>query len=114
MVLECPEEKVSLELVALAINLALNKRNAQLMCEGGRLRTLMQRAFHFQDALLMKCLRNIAQHPGPTKMLFVVSLLITVSLISFFFLLHSLPSSFLRMKNFMLRLKPLHVLNYQN
>ncbi|KAF4518002.1 hypothetical protein B566_EDAN012754 [Ephemera danica] len=71
MVLECPEEKVSLELVALAINLALNKRNAQLMCEAGRLRTLMQRAFHFQDSLLMKCLRNISQHPGPTKMLFV-------------------------------------------
>ncbi|XP_059490595.1 kinesin-associated protein 3 isoform X1 [Neocloeon triangulifer] len=71
MIMECTEDKVPLEMVAVAINLALNKRNAQLMCEGPRLKTLMQRAFHYQDPLLMKCLRNIAQHPGQTKILFV-------------------------------------------
>jgi len=74
MILESPEDKVPLELVSVAINLALNKRNAQLMCEGSRLQSLMQRSFHFQDALLMKCIRNISQHPGPTKLLFVVCL----------------------------------------
>jgi Kinesin-associated protein (KAP) len=74
MILENTDDKVPLELVAVAINLALNKRNSQLMCEGGRLKLLVQRAFQKQDALLMKCLRNISQHPGPTKLQFVVCL----------------------------------------
>ena len=46
--------KVDLEIMSLAINLAANKRNAQLICEGHGLRVLMQRAFHYQDALIMK------------------------------------------------------------
>ena len=48
-----------------------NKRNAQLICEGHGLRVLMQRAFHYQDALIMKMVRNISQHDGMTKTLFV-------------------------------------------
>lgn len=32
---------------------------------------LMQRAFHYQDALIMKMIRNISQHDGMTKNLFV-------------------------------------------
>lgn len=55
-------QKVDLDLTALCINLALNKRNAQLMVEHNRLHTLMARAFKYQDALLMKLLRNISQH----------------------------------------------------
>ena len=31
----------------------------------------MQRAFHYQDALIMKMIRNISQHDGMTKNLFV-------------------------------------------
>lgn len=54
--------KVDLDLIALCINLALNKRNAQLMIENNRLHTLMSRAFKYQDSLLMKMLRNISQH----------------------------------------------------
>lgn len=54
--------KVDLDLIALCINLALNKRNAQLMIENNRLHTLMARAFKYQDSLLMKMLRNISQH----------------------------------------------------
>lgn len=54
--------KTDLDLIALCINLALNKRNAQLMVENDRLRTLMARAFKYQDWLLMKMLRNISQH----------------------------------------------------
>lgn len=54
--------KVDLDLIALCINLSLNRRNAQIMVEGQRLHSLMDRAFKYQDALLMKLLRNISQH----------------------------------------------------
>jgi Kinesin-associated protein (KAP) len=55
-------QKSELDLVGLGINLALNKGNAQLMVENNRLHSMMARAFKFQDALLMKMIRNIAQH----------------------------------------------------
>ena len=71
MILEAKEEQVDLEVMALGINLAANKRNAQLICEGHGLRMLMQRAFHYQDALVMKMIRNISQHDGVTKNLFI-------------------------------------------
>ncbi len=70
-ILETTDEQVELEVMALAINLVANKRNAQLICEGHGLRVLMQRAFHYQDALIMKMIRNISQHDGMTKSLFV-------------------------------------------
>ncbi|XP_039959775.1 kinesin-associated protein 3 isoform X1 [Bactrocera neohumeralis] len=54
--------KVDLDLIALCINLSLNKRNAQIMVEGNRLHDLMDRAFKYQDSLLMKLLRNLSQH----------------------------------------------------
>lgn len=54
--------KVDLDLIALCINLSLNKRNAQIMVEGNRLHNLMDRAFKNQDALLMKLIRNLSQH----------------------------------------------------
>ena len=57
LILETTEEQVDLEIMALAINLAANKRNAQLICERHGLRVLMQRAFHYQDALIMKMIR---------------------------------------------------------
>jgi hypothetical protein len=50
-ILETTEDTVDLEVMALAINLAANKRNAQLICEGHGLRVLMQRAFHYQVML---------------------------------------------------------------
>lgn len=65
--------KTDLDLIGLCINLALNKRNAQLMVENGRLHTLMTRAFKYQDWFLMKMLRNISQHEG-LRARFVVSL----------------------------------------
>ncbi|XP_032289317.1 kinesin-associated protein 3 isoform X2 [Drosophila virilis] len=54
--------KVDLDLIALCINLSLNRRNAHIMVEGQRLHSLMDRAFKYQDALLMKLLRNLSQH----------------------------------------------------
>lgn len=34
---------------------------------------LMKRALKMKDCLLMKMIRNISQHDGPTKALFIVS-----------------------------------------
>lgn len=73
MILESTSERVEIELIALAINLAANKRNAQLICEGNGLRLLMRRALKFKDPLLMKMIRNISQHDGPIKRDFIVS-----------------------------------------
>merc|ERR1711892_1568716 len=71
IILQCSDEHVDLEIMALAINLAANKRNAQLICEGNGLRLLMQRAFTYQDPLIIKMIRNISQHDGVTKTLFI-------------------------------------------
>lgn len=73
MILESAEDKVEIEVMALAINLVCNKRNAQVVCEKKGLRMFMKRAFKYKDALIMKMLRNISQHDGNIKMLFVVS-----------------------------------------
>ncbi|XP_039632290.1 kinesin-associated protein 3-like [Polypterus senegalus] len=70
MLSECVEEQIDLELISLFINLAANKRNAQLICEGSGLETLLKRALKCKDPLLMKMIRNISQHDNATKCLF--------------------------------------------
>lgn len=40
---------------------------------GNGLKMLMKRALKFKDPLLMKMIRNISQHDGPSKSLFIVS-----------------------------------------
>ncbi|XP_055375218.1 kinesin-associated protein 3 isoform X2 [Condylostylus longicornis] len=55
-------KKCDLDLIALCINLALNKRNAQIMADRTRLHSLMERAFKYEDAFLMKMIRNVSQH----------------------------------------------------
>lgn len=64
-------EEMEAELISICINLAANKRNALLMCEGNGLKMLMKRALKTKDCLLMKMIRNISQHDGPTKPLFI-------------------------------------------
>ncbi|XP_033838597.1 kinesin-associated protein 3-like [Periophthalmus magnuspinnatus] len=71
MLYEHGEEDFEIELISICINLAANKRNAQLMCEGNGLKMLMKRALKKKDCLLMKMIRNISQHDGPTKALFI-------------------------------------------
>ncbi|KAM4721447.1 kinesin-associated protein 3 [Rhinophrynus dorsalis] len=71
MLFECSEERIDLELISFCINLAANKRNAQLICEGNGLKMLMKKALKFKDPLLMKMIRNISQHDGQTKNLFI-------------------------------------------
>uniref|UniRef100_A0A8C7YYW1 Kinesin-associated protein 3b n=1 Tax=Oryzias sinensis TaxID=183150 RepID=A0A8C7YYW1_9TELE len=65
------KEDMEVELISLLINLAANKKNAQLMCEGNGLKMLMKRALKTKACLLMKMIRNISQHDGPTKVLFI-------------------------------------------
>lgn len=48
--------------VALCINLAINKKNAEIMMEENRLQKFLERAFKNQDSLLMKMIHNIAMH----------------------------------------------------
>ena len=73
LILECRESYVPAETIALAVNLSCHPRSSQLMCKGPGLKLLMKRALKTRDALLFKVLRNISQHPGPTKRLFLVS-----------------------------------------
>lgn len=59
--------------VALLVNLALNSRCAEMMSENGSLQYFIERAFHYQNSILMKIVRNISVHNN-TKMLFIVSI----------------------------------------
>lgn len=87
MLLESPEHP-DMELLALCINLAANKRTAAIICEGSGLKMLMKRAFKFHDPFVMKMVRNISQHEGETKNLFIVSVgFKELSFFSFFFFL---------------------------
>lgn len=69
-------KKCDTDLIALAINLALNKKSAQVMCENNRLRNLIERAFKYQDSLLMKMIRNISSH-DTLRRYFIVSFYLT-------------------------------------
>ncbi|XP_056620193.1 kinesin-associated protein 3a [Triplophysa dalaica] len=71
MLFDCGEERIDAELISFCINLAANKRNAQIMCEGNGLKMLMKRALRLKDPLMMKMIRNISQHDGASKNLFI-------------------------------------------
>ncbi|XP_068196083.1 kinesin-associated protein 3-like isoform X2 [Antennarius striatus] len=65
------EAESEAEVISIGINLAANKKNAQLFCEGNGLKMLMKKALKNKNCLLMKMIRNISQHDGPTKPLFI-------------------------------------------
>ncbi|XP_026062264.1 kinesin-associated protein 3b isoform X1 [Carassius auratus] len=71
MLFEHGEERIDSELISFCINLAANETNAQIICEGNGLKMLMKRALKLKDPLLMKMIRNISQHDGPLKQLFI-------------------------------------------
>ncbi|XP_055799659.1 kinesin-associated protein 3a isoform X2 [Salvelinus fontinalis] len=71
MLFECGESHMEPELISFCINLAANKRNAQVICEGNGLKMLMKRGLKLKDVLTMKMIRNLSQHDGPTKNLFI-------------------------------------------
>lgn len=60
LLIQFPEQKVGTELVALAINLVQNPRNAEVLSSGDQLASLLKRALSYQDELLMKLIRSIA------------------------------------------------------
>lgn len=66
-------KKSDTDLVSLGINLALNKKCAQGMCENNRLRSLIERTFKYRDAMMMKMIRNISSHEH-LRQYFAVSL----------------------------------------
>ena len=66
-----PNPNTYLETISLAINLALNQRNAQLMCDDSNLTQLFDKALKTNDSLILKLLRNISHHDDPIKMLFL-------------------------------------------
>lgn len=55
-------KKSDVDLIALGINLALNRKCATKMCENNRLRDLIERTFKYRDAMMMKMIRNISSH----------------------------------------------------
>ncbi|KAJ3186592.1 hypothetical protein HDU85_007412 [Gaertneriomyces sp. JEL0708] len=71
LILESKPDRVNVELMALAINVSLNRRNAEVICEDSGLKFLMKRAFKTRDSLLFKMLRNLCTHNGAIKMMFL-------------------------------------------
>ncbi|NXS07407.1 KIFA3 protein, partial [Neodrepanis coruscans] len=57
----------------LALTPAGDRGNSPIFCffSGNGLKMLMKRALKFKDPLLMKMIRNISQHDGPTKSQFI-------------------------------------------
>jgi hypothetical protein len=60
LIIHCPEPIIGKELIGLAVNLASNLRNAEMLACDGQLDDLIARASKFGDTLLFKCIRNIA------------------------------------------------------
>jgi hypothetical protein len=72
MIFQFDTNKIGIEIVALGINLANNKKIAEMMCQDNGLKLLMKRCFKTKNALLFKMVKNIAKHDGPTKLLLLV------------------------------------------
>lgn len=72
MLLLSAGSEVDKVMVALCINLATNKLNAQQMADNSRLHSLMSKALSNQDPLVMKMIRNISEH-DTTRTSFIVS-----------------------------------------
>eukprot|EP00276_Gloeochaete_wittrockiana_P011053 CAMPEP_0184665670 /NCGR_PEP_ID=MMETSP0308-20130426/58158_1 /TAXON_ID=38269 /ORGANISM="Gloeochaete witrockiana, Strain SAG 46.84" /LENGTH=798 /DNA_ID=CAMNT_0027109807 /DNA_START=91 /DNA_END=2487 /DNA_ORIENTATION=+ len=62
MLINFPEPIIGKELVALAVNLVHNQRNAEMLMERDGLKLLMSRVLRTRDAMLMKVIRTCAQH----------------------------------------------------
>jgi len=59
LIIHFPEPLVGKELISLAINLAANKRNAEILSED-EIRIVCERALEKTDILLFKFIKNIA------------------------------------------------------
>lgn len=61
LIIHFPQPKVGYELIALAINLSTNSKNAAILSEGDHYEVLIKRAIKNEDFLLFKVIRNVAQ-----------------------------------------------------
>jgi len=92
-VVQCPNEIIDQELIALAINLANDPKNMELMVAGDGLHHMVRRVHLYHDPLLIKLLHNISSHDRH-KQLFVPYLVefvdTTIKTTNYDFLLESL------------------------
>lgn len=68
LIIDCKDDHLEPEVIALAINLALNPGCAEQLCDykhGKGLKLLMKRAYKHKDPLIMKMIRNISSHASP-------------------------------------------------
>ncbi len=80
LILECREDWVQQELVAVGINLSCDEQNVKMMVKGPGLKLLMKRALQTQDSLLMKMIKNISQHRDEEiKKLFLVRIYVLIT-----------------------------------
>lgn len=61
LIIHFPQPKIGYELVALAINLSTNSKNAVMLAEDDHYEVLIKRAIKNEDILLLKVIRNLAQ-----------------------------------------------------
>lgn len=61
LIVHFPQPKVGYELVALAINLSTNSKNAAMMSEDDHYEVLIKRSLKNEDILLFKVVRNLSQ-----------------------------------------------------
>ncbi|KAI9356221.1 kinesin-associated protein-domain-containing protein [Zopfochytrium polystomum] len=71
MILEYKGERVNTELMAVAVNIATDPKNAAIICEDNALKFLMKRGLKTRDALMLKILHNIVLHEGDVKFMFL-------------------------------------------
>jgi hypothetical protein len=89
-------KKSDTDLIALGINLSLNKKCAHKMCENNRLKDLIDRTFKYRDAMMMKMIRNISSHDELRKeflvrnIFFFFTKIFFDKFLSFFFFSHPL------------------------
>ena len=73
MIIRHPKKSIDRDLMALAVNLALEPRCAELICaDGDTVHALIKRAHQTYDPLLLKFIRNLVTHQGPSLDLFKV------------------------------------------
>ncbi|OQR76801.1 kinesin-associated protein 3-like [Tropilaelaps mercedesae] len=65
------DSQCSVELAAVAQTLASSLSCAQIICERNGLKFLVKRALKNNDSQLLKVVRNISMHEGPSKQLFL-------------------------------------------
>ncbi|KAJ3103417.1 Kinesin-associated protein 3 [Phlyctochytrium planicorne] len=71
MILEFKSDKVSPDLMGLAINIATDPACAEIICEDNGLKFLFKRAIKTRDILIFKMLRNISNQEGDLKIMFL-------------------------------------------